>query len=70
MNTVTITRTFVVALVLVLTATGLWAAVPDLVMYALEQYWTIYGPLLPQFSVNQPWLIGYNGEMILSGGRK
>ena len=42
MNTVTITRTFVVALVLVLTATGLWAAVPDLVMYALEQYWTIY----------------------------
>ena len=44
--------------------------VPDLVMYALEQYWTIYGPLLPQFSVNQPWLIGYNGEMILSGGEE
>ena len=43
---------------------------PDLVMYALEQYWTIYGPLLPQFSVNQPWLIGYNGEMILSGGEE
>ena len=44
--------------------------VPDLVMYALEQYWTIYGPLLPQFSVNQPWLIGYNGEMISSGGEE
>ena len=42
----------------------------DLVMYALEQYWTIYGPLLPQFSVNQPWLIGYNGEMISSGAEE
>ena len=28
----------------------------------IEQFWSIWGPLAPAFSVHWPWVIGYNGE--------
>ena len=32
-------------------------------MYAMEKHWLILGPKSPTFSLTQPWLIGFNGEM-------
>jgi peptide/nickel transport system substrate-binding protein len=32
-------------------------------MYIIKNHWYIWGGRAPQFSANQPWLIGYNGEM-------
>ena len=32
-------------------------------MYVIKNHWYIWGGRAPQFNVNQPWLIGYNGEM-------
>jgi len=32
-------------------------------MYAIEQHVYIWGPRAPSFSVAQPWIVGYNGEM-------
>ena len=34
-------------------------------MYAIKQQWVIWGPRVPQFQINQPWLVGYNGEIQL-----
>ena len=32
-------------------------------MYIIEKHWWIGGPRVPLFSVTQPWVIGYNGEI-------
>ena len=34
-------------------------------MYVIKNHWFIWGGRAPQFSANQPWLIGHNGEMAL-----
>ena len=31
-------------------------------MYAIRQQWFIWGSRTPQFSLNQPWVVGYSGE--------
>ncbi len=31
-------------------------------MYAIQQKWFIWGSRTPQFSLNQPWVVGYSGE--------
>ena len=43
--------------------------VKELQLYGVEQFWTIFGPVAPQFAVTQPWVIGYNGEHRLGDGR-
>ncbi len=35
--------------------------------YATAQHWILWGGRVPQFSANQPWLKGYNGETTLGG---
>ena len=37
----------------------------------MRNHWIIWGPRGPQFTVNQPWLKGYNGEGYLGacGGK-
>ena len=39
--------------------------------YVMRNHWIIWGPRGPQFTVNQPWLKGYNGEGYLGacGGK-
>ena len=38
--------------------------------YYIAQQWTIWGsPIRPAFVVYQPWMVGYNGEWTLGGGR-
>ena len=32
--------------------------------YAVEQHWTLFSGITPWFNVNQPWVVGYNGEFI------
>ena len=32
-------------------------------LYVVEQHRYLWGPLVPSFTVSQPWLVGYNGEM-------
>ena len=32
-------------------------------LYVVEQHRYLWGPLVPSFTVSQPWLAGYNGEM-------
>ena len=32
-------------------------------LYVVEQHNYLWGPLVPSFTVTQPWLVGYNGEM-------
>ena len=39
-------------------------------MYAITRFWSIWGPVSPQFIVTQPWIKGYNGENSLGGGRQ
>ena len=39
----------------------------DLGMRAIEQHWTIWGLISPQYQVHQPWVIGYNGEAGMGG---
>ena len=34
-------------------------------MFVIEQHMQIWGPLAPQFQVNNPWVKGYNGEYSL-----
>ena len=31
-------------------------------MRIIEQHWFLWGPLAPEFTVHQPWVIGYNAE--------
>ena len=38
-------------------------------MYFSEQQWTTWGPMRPSFIFWQPWMVGYNGEHTLGGGR-
>ncbi len=42
------------------------AALGELDMYGIEQFWHVFGPVGPQFSVTQPWVVGYNGEGSIS----
>ena len=41
----------------------------ELNQYAIEQFWTLFGPIAPMYSATQPWLIGFNGESMLGIGR-
>ena len=43
--------------------------VKELDQYAIEQFWTIFGPVAPQFMAVQPWVIGFNAEPSLGDGR-
>ena len=36
--------------------------IKEMDMYAIEQHLQAWGPLAPEFTVHQPWVIGYNGE--------
>ena len=36
-------------------------------MYAIERFWRVWGPVAPTFSAVQPWLVGYNGEVVHRG---
>ena len=38
----------------------------ELNQYAIEKFWSIFGPIPPQTVVIQPWLKGYNGEWRLA----
>ena len=35
-------------------------------LYVAEGHWTTWGGMAPQFSVTQPWVVGFNGETYLS----
>ena len=37
----------------------------ELNQYAIEQFWTLFGPIAPTYAATQPWLIGYNGEITM-----
>ena len=41
------------------------AALRELDMYSIEQFWQLAGAVGPEFSVTQPWVAGYNGESTL-----
>ena len=36
-------------------------------LYVAEQHYNIWGAMVPQFSITQPWVVGYNGETSLGG---
>ena len=38
-------------------------------MYLIEQQWTTWGPMRPNYMFWQPWMVGYNGELTIGGGR-
>ena len=44
------------------------AALGELDMYGIEQFWHLAGPVGPQFSLAQPWVVGFNGEASLANG--
>jgi len=35
-------------------------------MYTIENHWHVWGPKAGKFMAHQPWVIGYNGETLLS----
>ena len=37
--------------------------------YLIEQQWNIWTPIRPSFAFWQPWMVGYNGELGLGGGK-
>ena len=42
----------------------------ELNMYAIERHWAVFaGNVIPWTSVTQPWVKGYNGELILGGNQ-
>ncbi len=41
----------------------------ELNQYAIEKFWTIWGPMAPQYLGIQPWVKGFNGETILGNGQ-
>ena len=41
----------------------------ELNQYAIENFWTLFGPIAPEYTVVQPWIIGYNGEVWLGENR-
>ena len=40
----------------------------ELNQYAIEQFWSLFGPVAPFYYVTQPWIIGYNGEGDMGNG--
>ena len=36
--------------------------------YAIEKFWTIWGPMAPNYVANQPWVKGFNGEYKIGNG--
>ena len=38
-------------------------------MYFAEKQWVTWGPTRPNFIFWQPWMVGYNGELTMGGGR-
>ena len=40
-----------------------WVKKADL--HAIEQHWSTWGPMAPIFQVSQPYLVGYNGEVVM-----
>ena len=45
------------------------AALRELDMYSIEQFWQIFGPIGPQFNMVQPWVAGFNGESTMGWAR-
>ena len=37
----------------------------ELNQYAIEKFWTIWGPMPPKYQATQPWIKGFNGEALL-----
>ena len=37
--------------------------------YLIEQQWNVWTPIRPAFTFWQPWMVGYNGENTLGGGK-
>jgi peptide/nickel transport system substrate-binding protein len=37
--------------------------------YYIPQQWVTWGPMRPGFVFWQPWMVGYNGEIVIGGGR-
>ena len=45
------------------------AALRELDMYSIEQFWQLFGPIGPQFNLVQPWVAGFNGESTMGWAR-
>ena len=41
----------------------------ELNQYGIEKFWTIWGPMAPQYLAVQPWIIGFNAEFRLGMGQ-
>ena len=41
----------------------------ELNQYGIEKFWTIWGPMAPQYLAVQPWIIGFNAELRLGMGQ-
>ena len=41
----------------------------ELNQYAIEQFWTLFSPIVPSYVVSHPWVIGFNGESNLGQSR-
>ena len=41
----------------------------ELNQYAIEQFWTLFSPIVPTYLASQPWIIGYNGELRVGESR-
>ena len=41
----------------------------ELNQYAIEKFWTIWGPMPPKYQATQPWIKGFNGEFLLGNGQ-
>ena len=41
----------------------------ELNQYAIEQFWSLFGPVAPTYAVSQPWIIGYSGEGDMGNGQ-
>ena len=37
--------------------------------YAIEKFWTIWGPMPPKYQPTQPWVKGFNGEFAIGTGQ-
>ncbi len=41
----------------------------ELNQFGIEKFWTIWGPMAPQYLAIQPWIIGFNAELNLGEGQ-
>ena len=41
----------------------------ELNQYGIEKFWTIWGPMAPQYLAVQPWIIGFNAKLRLGNGQ-